>query len=111
MKEIEFLGSSLRDLQSFPKDVRRKAGFELQQVQRGFEPSDFKPMASVGAGVQELRIWDLTGTFRVIYLARLEDAVYVLHAFQKKTQATAQRELEIARRRLKAQLQKMRRMP
>jgi hypothetical protein len=68
MKEIEFLGSSLRDLQSFPKDLRRKAGFELQQVQRGFEPSDFKPMPSVGTGVEEMRLWDTTGTFRVSIL-------------------------------------------
>jgi phage-related protein len=73
----------------------------LWQVQRGRDPSDFKPMPSIGPGVQELRIWDAEGTFRVIYLARLQDAVYVLHAFQKKTEATAQRDIETVRRRLK----------
>ena len=102
MREIEFLGSSLKELQSFPENARRRAGFELRQVQRGLDPADFKPMTTIGPGVQELRIWETEGTFRVIYYARLQDAVYVLHAFQKKTQATGQRDTEIARRRFKA---------
>jgi phage-related protein len=102
MKEIEFLGNTLKELQDFPEDARRKAGFELWQAQQGFEPSDCKPLASVGPGVQELRIWAEDGTFRVIYLARLSDAIYVLRAFQKKTQETPLREIEIARRRLQA---------
>jgi len=105
MKEVEFLGNSQRDLQAFPVDARRKAGFELWQIQRGRDPTDFKPMPSVGPGVQELRIWDGEGTFRVIYLARIEDAVYVLHAFQKKARATAKRDIEIARRRFKTMFQ------
>jgi phage-related protein len=102
MKEVEFLGNSLKELQDFPENARRKAGFELWQVQQGLEPSDSKPIPAVGAGVQELRIWDSDGTFRILYIARLQDAVYVLRAFQKKTQATAQRDIEIARKRLKA---------
>jgi phage-related protein len=102
MKDVEFLGSARKDLQEFPVDARRKAGFELWQIQRGRDPADFKPMPSVGPGVQELRLWDGEGTFRVIYLARVEDAVYILHAFQKKTQSTAKRDIEIARRRFKA---------
>jgi phage-related protein len=102
MKEIEFLGSSLKELQKFPGRARRKAGFELRRVQLGLEPSDCKPMRAIGAGVQELRIWEGEGTFRVIYIARLKDAVYVLHAFEKKTQATAQRDIDLARERFKS---------
>ena len=102
MKEVEFLGNSLKELQDFPESARRKAGFELWQVQQGFEPSDCKPMPDVGAGVQELRIWDNDGTFRILFFARLQDVVYVLRAFQKKTQTTARRDIEVARKRLKA---------
>jgi phage-related protein len=68
-------------------------------VQRGDQPDDFKPMPGIGKGVEELRVWDDSGTYRVIYTARLADAVYVLHAFQKKTQATAKRDVELARKR------------
>jgi len=67
--------------------------------QHGKQPSDFKPMAAVGKGVEELRVWDDAGTYRVIYLARLKDAVYVLHAFQKKTRATSKLDIEIAKSR------------
>jgi phage-related protein len=68
-------------------------------VQRGDQPDDFKPMPSIGKGVEEIRVWDDTGTYRVIYTARIADAVYVLHAFQKKTQATPKRDMDIARER------------
>lgn len=68
-------------------------------MQRGDQPDDFKPMPGIGKGVEELRVWDDSGTYRVIYTARLADAVYVLHAFQKKTQATAKRDVELARKR------------
>ena len=102
MKPIEFLGDSLRALRRFPDKARRDAGFELDAVQRGLPASDSKPMPAIGRGVEEVRVWDDTGTYRVIYTARLEDAVYVLHAFQKKTQATAQRGIEKARERFRA---------
>lgn len=69
----------------------------MDSVQRGEQPSDFKPMPTIGKGVEEIRVWDESGTYRVIYTARLANAVYVLHLFQKKTQATAKRDLEIAR--------------
>lgn len=82
MKPITFLGDSLSCLRDFPDDVRHDAGFQLDKVQRGRQADDFKPMPSIGKGVEELRIWDETGTYRVIYLARLSDTVYVLHAFQ-----------------------------
>jgi phage-related protein len=96
MKPIRFLGKSLECLREFPQDARQDAGYQLDQVQRGRQPSDFKPMPSVGKGVEELRVWDDSGTYRVIYIARLREAVYVLHAFQKKTRATSKQDIEIA---------------
>lgn len=99
MKPIAFLGDSLKCLRAFPTDARQDAGRQLDKLQRGQQPDGFKPMPSIGKGVEELRVWDEAGTFRVIYTARLADAVYVLHAFQKKTQATAQRDIDTAKRR------------
>jgi phage-related protein len=99
MKPITFLGSSLKALRGFPDAARQDAGFQLDLVQRGQQPDDFKPMPEVGAGVEELRVWCEQGTFRVVYLARLADAVYVLHAFQKKTQTTPKADIETAARR------------
>lgn len=96
MKPLRFLGNSLKALREFPADARRDAGYQLESVQRGEPPDDFKPIPSVGKGVEEIRVWDETGTFRVIYTARLADAVWVLHAFQKKTQATAKRDIDLA---------------
>lgn len=80
-----FHGSSLNDLNAFPEEARRDAGFNLDFVQRGFEPEDWKPMRTVGAGVNEIRVRDASGAYRVIYLATRPEAVYVLHCFQKKT--------------------------
>jgi phage-related protein len=85
-------------MRDFPAEARRQAGFELDAVQRGLEPSDWKPMTIIGPGVKEIRIHVL-GEWRVIYVARLADAVYVLHAFQKKTQKTRREDVELARRR------------
>ena len=99
MKAIRFLGDSLKALREFPKDARHDAGYQLEKVQDGRAPEDFKPMPSIGAGVEEIRIWDESGTYRVIYTARLRDAVYVLHAFQKKTRATSQRDIDVAKKR------------
>jgi phage-related protein len=98
-KPVRFLGDSLDSLREFPNDARHDAGYQLDRVQRGLQPDDFKPMPSIGRGVEEIRIWDESGTFRVIYTARLADAVYVLHAFQKKTSATSKRDIEIAKTR------------
>jgi phage-related protein len=99
MKLISFLGDSLKCLREFPEDAKQDAGYQLDKVQRGDQPDDFKPMPSIGKGVEEIRVWDDSGTYRVIYTARLIDAVYVLHAFQKKSQATAKRDIEIAKKR------------
>jgi len=101
VKPIAFQGTSLDGLRAFPETARREAGHQLDQVQRGLEPDDWKPMPSVGPGVREVRVRDEAGAFRVIYTATRPEAVYVLHAFQKKTQATAKRDLDLARTRLR----------
>lgn len=100
VKPLDLLGDSLDVLRAFPDGARRAAGFQLDRLQRGLEPLDWKPMSSIGPGVQEIRVREKGGAFRVIYLARLPEAVYVIHCFQKKTQRTPQRELDLARRRL-----------
>lgn len=100
MKRLAFLGSSLDDLSDFPADARRASGYELRQVQRGLMPSDFKPLFTVGPGAYEIRIHVL-GEWRVVYVAKFEQNVYVLHAFQKKTQKTRKEDIELARQRYK----------
>ena len=107
MKPLRFLGDSLKRLREFSRDAKHDAGYQLDQVQRGRQPADFKPMPSIGRGVDEIRVWDDSGTYRVIYTARLAGAVYVLHAFQKKTRATSKQDIAIAKERL-AQLMKVR---
>ncbi len=105
MKPIEFYGNSLEAIRRFPGPARRKAGQQLEFVQWGVEPNDWKPMPSVGSGVREIRIKDEQGIYRVIYVAKFRNAVYVLHCFQKKTQKTSRSDLELAARRYK-ELQK-----
>ena len=100
VKELKFVGLSLDDLRSFPEEARRVAGFELRAVQNGLEPRNWKPMRSVGSGVREIRIHVL-GEWRIVYVAKLADAIYVLHAFQKKSQKTNKNDIELARKRLK----------
>jgi phage-related protein len=101
LKPVTFRGDSLDRLRDFPQDARREAGFELHQVQKGANPTDCKPMPTVGAGVREIRIRAASGAYRVIYIAAFADAIHVLHAFQKESQKTALRDLEIASARLK----------
>ena len=98
MKPLRFLGSSLDDLQDFPAEPRRHAGFELYAAQRGLDPSDWKPMSEVGPGTREIRIHVL-GEWRVLYAATFARAVYVLHCFQKKTRKTRREDIELARQR------------
>ena len=81
--------------------AQRKARYQLRLVQQGKEPDDFKPMPSVGPGTYEIRV-QLSDAYRVFYIAKFEEAVYVLHAFQKKTQKTARRDIEIGRQRYRA---------
>lgn len=99
MKPVRFLGNSRRVLKEFPKCARQAAGYQLERIQMGIFAEDFKPMPSIGKGVEEIRIWDESGTYRVVYTARLAEAVYVIHAFQKKTRTTPHRDIEIARER------------
>jgi phage-related protein len=99
MKPLCFLGDALKCLRDFPIDVRQEAGYQLDKVQRGEQPNDFKPMSSIGKGVEEIRVRDDSGAYRVIYVARFEEAMFVLHAFQKKTQTTSKRDIDIARAR------------
>jgi len=100
VKELKFVGLSLDDLRNFPEEARRVAGFELRAVQNGLEPRDWKPMRSIGSGVKEIRIHVL-GEWRIVYVAKLADAIYVLHAFQKKSQKTNKNDIELARKRFK----------
>lgn len=99
MKSVSFLGDSLKRLREFPEDAKQDAGYQLDKIQNGLQPDDFKPMPTIGKGVEELRIWDDSGTYRVIYTARLQEIIYVLHAFQKKTQATSKKDIDIAKTR------------
>jgi phage-related protein len=99
MKPVVFHGSALDDLRLFPTEARREAGYQLDKVQNGQEPSDWNPMPVVGEGVKEIRIRDRIGIYRVIYLAKLMDAVHVLHCFQKKTQQTSEKDVGVAHKR------------
>lgn len=101
-KEIRWVGSSYHDLLNFPDEPRKDAGFQLGRVQAGLEPEDWKPFSEVGAGVKEIRIKDSSGTYRIMYLAKFEEAVYVLHCFQKKSEATTRQDKEIAEMRYKS---------
>jgi phage-related protein len=98
-KLVEFRGSSLDDLRAFPESARHESGHQIDRVQRGFQADDWKPMPSIGSGVQEIRIRDAAGAFRVIYVAKFADAVYVLHCFRKTTQKTSKTDFDLAARR------------
>jgi phage-related protein len=101
LKRVTFHGDSLDRIRDFPGEARQETGHELYQVQEGRDPSDWKPMSTIGAGVREIRIRDAVGAYRVIYVATFADAVHVLHAFEKKTQKTARRDIELAAARLR----------
>ncbi len=101
MKAIEFRGTALDDLRAFPDRARREAGYQLDRVQNGREPADWKPMQAIGSGVREIRIRDARGAFRVVYVAKFEDAIFVLHCFQKKSQRTSREDIELAASRYK----------
>jgi phage-related protein len=100
MKLLKFAGSTLADIRDFPQEARQETGYQLSQVQLGFEPSDWKPMKSIDSGVREIRIHK-NGEFRVIYITKVHGAVYVLHAFQKKNRKTLKKDIELAKTRLK----------
>lgn len=101
MKPLIFLGDSRDRLRDFPEETRRLLGVQLRRIQRGLDPDDWKPMTTVGSGVREIRVRGAGGAFRVIYIATIAEAVYVLHAFQKKRQKTPKPDLDLAARRLR----------
>ena len=102
MKAVVWMGRSKEDLIAFPEEARREAGYQLECVQRGLEPKNWKPMGLIGVGVKEIRVLDASGAYRVIYLATRPEGVYVLHCFQKKTQKTGRQDLALAQTRFKA---------
>jgi len=99
MKPVHFVGTSREDLRELPDSAKETAGFQLFKVQQGKEPDDWKPMPSVGAGAQEIRVRDERGAYRVFYVAKFEEAVYELHVFQKRSQKTAQPDLDLGKSR------------
>jgi phage-related protein len=101
-KQIRWVGSAFEDLLAFPKEARREAGFQLGMVQAGLEPTDWKPFEDAGAGTREIRIRKASGIYRVMYVAKFDEAIYVLHCFQKKTQATSKKDTAIAAARYRA---------
>lgn len=107
MKPVQFRGSALDDLRSFPATARRQAGYQIDRVAHGLMPEDFKPLPSIGSAVAEIRVWDEAGTFRVIYVAKFKDAVFVLHCFQKKSQQTAKKDIDLGIRRYKELVQEI----
>ena len=107
-KPIEFRGSALSDLRALPEAARRTAGFQLDRLQCGLEPGDWKPMTTVGAGVREIRIADGSGALRVMYVAKFAGAIYVLHCFQKKTQRTRASDIDVATRRYRELVREIR---
>jgi phage-related protein len=98
-KDVRFVGSALKDLKEFPPDTRRAAGFQLDLLQQGDEPFDWRPMKTVGRGVNEIRITEDSGAFRVFYVVSRPEAIYVLHAMHKTTRKTETRDIELARAR------------
>ena len=106
-KPLYWVGSARTDLRALPVAARRTAGFQLRRVQHGLDPDDWKPMQSIGPGVREIRV-HTDSEHRVFYVARFEDAIYVLHAFQKRSRKTPKRDLQLARERLRTVLMKRR---
>ena len=98
LKAVSWVGSARRDVRAFAKDARQRAGYELYRVQQGLDPTDWKPMPSVGPGVREIRI-HTDGEHRVVYVARFDEAIYVLHAFEKKTRKTRRADIDVAGKR------------
>jgi len=104
MKQLLWVGNSYKAPTAFPKEIKQVAGFQLHLTQQGQDPDDWKPMQSIGANVREIRV-HVDGEHRIIYLAKFEEGVYILHAFQKKTQKTAKKDLEFAKARFRDVIQ------
>ena len=103
-KEIRWMGTAYQDILEFPAEPRKEAGFQLGKVQAGLDPDNWKPFDEVGSGTKEIRIRENTGIYRVMYVAKFEEAIYVLHCFQKKSKSgikTSGQDIELIKRRLK----------
>lgn len=98
MKKLLYFGDACQRYKALPPQVTAVAGYELYRVQIGLEPRDWKPMPIIGPGAAEIRIRDVSGAYRVFYVARFPEAVYVLHAIQKKTEQTPKADIDFARR-------------
>ncbi len=101
-KPVRFVGAALADLKDFPKNAMQDVGFQLDKISKGQDPDDFKAIPRVGRGAMELRVWDEEGTFRILYVAKFEDAVYVLHCFKKTAQKISDADIDIAKNRYKS---------
>jgi phage-related protein len=101
MKDVDFRGDSLDQIRSFPTEVQSDLGYQLHQVQIGEEPDSWKPMKTIGPGVKEIRIAATGNQYRAIYITKIGDTVYILHAFQKKTQKTSKKDIDLAKKRMK----------
>jgi phage-related protein len=104
-KPIYWVGTSYEDLLSFSVGAKQQAGYQLHRVQNGLEPENWKPFSTIGAGVKEIRIKESDGIYRIIYVAKFQNRIYVLHSFQKKTQKTRKHDIDIAKARYSAILQ------
>lgn len=109
-KPIRWMGSSLENIRGFPEEARREAGADLRRVQRGDDPLDWKPFEQIGPGTREIRIRSIDGAFRVLYVAKFDEAVYVLHCFDKKSRKTSPKDVAMGKRRYNAMLQERRDM-
>jgi phage-related protein len=108
MKSVVFLGDSLDVIRSLPAGARREVGFQIERLQRGLNPDDWKPLKTIGPAVREIRVRAASGAFRVIYVAVFADALFILHAFQKKTATTSKRDISLAKTRYRDLRQRVR---
>lgn len=108
LRPIAWAGSSFDDLLSFPEAVRREAGYQLHRLQAGLEAADWKPMTEIGRGVEEVRLRGSSGAYRILYIARFEQAVYILHCFVKKSRRTSEYDKRIAKARFQSVLEEQR---
>lgn len=103
-KPIYWIGTSREDISRFPEEAKRKAGFQLRAIQKGENPRDFKPISIIGKGREEIRIW-IGETYRIFYVARFQEGIYVLHAFEKKPQKTSKKDIELGQKRYQQMIQ------
>ncbi|MFT6916635.1 MAG: phage-related protein [Motiliproteus sp.] len=98
-KEVRWIDTSLDDIKAFPREAMIEAGYQLNLIQHGLDPENFKWFKAVGAGVKEIRIKQPDSIFRVMYVAKFDEAVYVLHCFQKKDEQTLKKDVDLAKKR------------